>query len=358
MRAQYFYLIVIFLTLLAGCDHYPPSPKTPAPEWVRVSTSVIEAGQWQRKFSSFGQVVPADEYEISVDVSAVVKQVLFDEGQQINMGDTLLVLDDSKLRLMVASAEAGVADAKAQLHQAQTTHDKNISVFAKGAISEQAYLQSEANLKSAAANVQRAAAGLSIARQDLGDTQVVSPVAGVVKRRSIEPGKNVGPASSLGLIRSENLLRVETFVSQKDVNTLRIGAGCEVYAAGARNGVYLGLIESIAGAAEPATGNFKIRVSVNNSDGLLRDGMAAKVTFDSIAAQDVVAIPRAAVVDRNRKLIVFIVKDDAAQAIEPVLGVGSGDHYPVVSGLAAGDEVIVSNLRLITNGQLIQRIPL
>jgi membrane fusion protein (multidrug efflux system) len=346
MRAQYFYLIVIFLTLLAGCDHYPPSPKTPAPEWVRVSTSVIEAGQWQRKFSSFGQVVPADEYEISVDVSAVVKQVLFDEGQQINMGDTLLVLDDSKLRLLVTSAEAGVADAKAQLHQAQTTHDKNISVFAKGAISEQAYLQSEANLKSAAANVQRAAAGLSIARQDLGDTQVVSPVAGVVKRRSIEPGKNVGPASSLGLIRSENLLRVETFVSQKD------------YAAGARNGVYLGLIESIAGAAEPATGNFKIRVSVNNSDGLLRDGMAAKVTFDSIAAQDVVAIPRAAVVDRNRKLIVFIVKDDAAQAIEPVLGVGSGDHYPVVSGLAAGDEVIVSNLRLITNGQLIQRIPL
>jgi len=79
------------------------------------------------------------------------------------------------------------------------------------------------------------------------------------------------------------------------------------------------------------------------------------VEFSGQEEQDTLAVPRAALVDRGRRLIVYKVVDDIAQAVEPTLGVGNADAVPVYSGLEAGDEVVISNLRLVSDGQLIQR---
>ena len=94
---------------------------------------------------------------------------------------------------------------------------------------------------------------------------------------------------------------------------------------------------------------------VDDAGGLLRDGMSAMVEFEGPPQQDILAIPRDALVDRGRRLIVYKVLDNVTQAVEPVLGVGNSERIPVFAGLNSGDEIVVSNLRLISDGQVIRR---
>ena len=322
---------------------------------VTVQTTTVQPGSWTHSFKSYGLVHPAEEYEIGVEVSSNVEEVLFREGQLITAGDLLLRLDDRRLKLGADSAEAGVEEARAAQEQARSTHERNRSIFKTGVISEQAFRQSEADFKSAGANLRRAISALEMAREELADAQVRSPVSGVVTRRDVEPGKSVSPMDRLGVIQVMEALRVETFVSQKDINHVRVGMPATVTSPGVPGQVFEGRVDQVASSAEEATGNFEVGVVVEHGSGLLRDGMSAMVEFRGAQQEDALAVPRAALVDRGRRLMVYRVVDGIARAVEPALGVGNAEQVPVYAGLSAGDEVITSNLRLVSDGQPVKR---
>ena len=322
---------------------------------VTVRTTTVEPGSWTHTFKSYGTVHPAEEYEIGVEVSSTVEEVLFREGEAITAGDLLLRLDDRRLKLRLDSAEASVEEARAAHDQARSTHERNQSIFRTGVISEQAFRQSEADLKSAGANLRRAISSLEMAREELADAQVRSPVSGLVTRRDVEPGKNVSPMDRLGVIQVMDALRIETFISQKDINHVRVGLPATVSSPGVPGRVFVGRVDQVASSAEEATGNFEVGVVVEQGDDLLRDGMSAMVEFRGAQREDALAVPRSALVDRGRRLIVYRVEDGIAREVEPALGVGNAERVPVYAGLVAGDEIVISNLRLVSDGAPVQR---
>jgi RND family efflux transporter MFP subunit len=348
-------LCLLALPLLQACSETETARPDVAPVAVQAQTVRVAPASWVRNFKSYGLVTPAEEYEIGVEISATVKEVLFREGDKVQVGDVLLKLDEKKLKLKLEGASANVEEARANHQQAKSMHERNRPIYQSGVISEQSFLQSEANFKAAEANLRRAISAYDIARQELADTEVKSPVNGVVTHRDIESGKSVSSVDQLGVIRVLDALRVETFVSQKDINHVRVGMVAQVVSPGVPGQTFVGRVDQVASSAEAATGNFEVGVVVDDAGGLLRDGMSAMVEFKGEPQPDMLAIPRAALVDRGRRLIVYRVVDDRAQAVEPTLGVGSSEQIPVFSGLASGDEIIVSNLRLISDGQLIRR---
>jgi membrane fusion protein (multidrug efflux system) len=323
---------------------------------VEAQTVLVQPGSWARNFKSYGLVTPAEEYEIGVEVSSTVKEVLFREGQAVEVGDLLLRLDAKKLTLRLEGALASVEEARANFEQTRSTHERNESIYKTGVISEQTYRQSEAAYKSATANLRRAVSAFDIAREELDDTEVKSPVSGVVTERNIETGQSVSPVDHLGLIRVQDALRVESFVSQKDINHVSMGMQALVTSPGAPGQTFAGRVDQVASSAEPATGNFEVGVLVDDSGNLLKDGMSAMVEFRGAPQRSMLAIPRAALVDRGRRLIVYRVEDDVARAVEPTLGVGNAEMVPVYGGLASGDEIVVSNLRLVSDGTQLKRI--
>jgi RND family efflux transporter MFP subunit len=351
-----YYLCLLALPLLQACGEPPPeSPQVSEPAAVGVLTLRVEPGSWLHTFKSYGLVTPAEEYDISVEVGSTVKTVLFRAGEAVRVGDVLLTLDDKKLRFQRDGARATVEEARANFEQASSTHERNRSIYTTGVISEQNFLQSESRLKSSKANLSRAMSAYDIATEELADAEVKSPVNGVVTQRDIEPGKNVTPADKLGVIRVMDALRVETFVSQKDINHVHVGMIAAVTSPGVPGQIFSGRVDQVASSAEAATGNFEIGVVVDDGGGLLRDGMSAMVEFTGAPQQDILAIPRNALVDRGRRLIVYKILDNVTQAVEPVLGVGNSERVPVFAGLDSGDEIVISNLRLISDGQVIKR---
>lgn len=348
-------LCLLALPLLQACSETETAPIDVAPAVVQAKTVHVQPGSWIRNFKSYGLVTPAEEHEIGVEVSATVNEVLFREGEAVEVGDLLLKLNDRKLKLKLDGARANVEEARANHEQAKSTHERNASIYKTGVISEQTYLQSDAAYKGAKANLRRAISAFDISREELADTEVKSPVSGVVTRRNVESGHSVTPMDRLGVIRVQTALRVESFVSQKDINHVRVGMAAEVSSPAVPGRMFVGRVDRVASSAQPATGNFEVGVVVDDTGALLRDGMSAMVEFRAAPQEDMLAIPRAALVDRGRRLMVYRVVDDRAQAVEPLLGVGNAEHVPVLSGLNSGDEILVSNLRLISDGQLIRR---
>ena len=355
-RISHYLLGLLILSLLHACADSDPAPLDTAPVMVSAQTVLIEPGSWLHSFKSYGLVTPAEEFKIGVEVSSTVTEVLFREGQAVQVGDLLLKLDDKKLKLRLDGARASVAEARANHEQAKRTHQRNESIYKSGVISEQTYLQSEASFKTAEANLRRSISAFDIAREELADAAVRSPVTGVVTHRDIESGQNVTPVDRLGVIRVLDALRVESFVSQKDINYVRVGMSAIVTSPGVPGQTFTGRVDQVASSAEPATGNFEVGVVVDDAADLLRDGMSAMVEFRGAHQDDTLAVPRSALVDRGRRLIVYRMDGDTARAVQPTLGIGNSDIVPVLSGLNSGDEIVVSNLRLVSDGQLISRI--
>ena len=352
------WLALPFVVLLQACAESETAmlqQQSAGPSPVTVQTTIVQPGSWTHSFKSYGVVHPAEEYEVGVEVSSTVEEVLFREGESVAAGDLLLRLDDRRLKLRVDSAEASVEEARATQEQTRSTHERNQSIFKTGVISEQAFRQSEANFKAAGANLRRSLSSLEMAREELADAQVRSPVSGVVTRRDVEPGKSVSPMDRLGVIQVMDALRIETFISQKDINHVRVGLPATVTSPGVPGRVFAGRVDQVASSAEDATGNFEVGVVVEQDSDLLRDGMSAMVEFRGAQQQDALAVPRTALVDRGRQLMVYRVEDDIAREIEPVLGVGNAERVPVYAGLVAGDEIVISNLRLVVNGTPIRR---
>jgi membrane fusion protein (multidrug efflux system) len=309
-----------------------------------------------RELKSYGRVTPAEEFDINATVSATVQEVRFDQGESVEVGQLLVKLDARHFELELEQAGAALSEAQARFDEASANHFRIEAIHEKRLVSEQAFKQSEATLAAARAALANAGAAFDIARERLKDTEVISPVSGIVSRRTIEPGQTANPMSSLGVIQLQNRMRVESYVSQKDVNFLRTGMNVKVTSPGTPGQEFTGVIESLAFSAEPRTGNFEVRIVLDETNGLLRDGMSAEVQFNNLAQSDVITLPREALVDRNRRLIVFRVVDDKARAVEPMIGIGNSSAVPLIRGLDPGDEIIISNLRLISDGQKIKRV--
>ncbi len=346
-------LVLLVIPALFACSADPGTSVEPAEQKpIVVSTVVVEPGTLQRSFSSYGSLIPSSEFEISADVAAIVREVKFDEGQQIKAGDTLLILDDSKYQLQLRTAKARLGSAVAALEEARANHEKNASVFSRGAISELQFQQSKSRLDSAQSNVEAARAETALAQKDLAATVITSPVSGLVTERNIEPGKNITPQSSVGVISGSNLFWVETYVSQKDVNLLSVGMACDIQVSGVGEGnaSLRGAVDIIASSANKNTGNYRVRVALSDPRNRLRDGMMARVTFDEIFEESVLVVPRAAVVDYHRQFAVYRYIDGIAKRVFPELSIGNANSYVVNAGVSAGDEIIVKNVNAITDG--------
>jgi membrane fusion protein (multidrug efflux system) len=283
--------------------------------------------------------------------------VLFKEGQKIVAGQVLLQLEDRKQLLRLERASADVASTRAELSRAESTFKRYQALMGQQVISEDDYKQKESAYNAALAQLQQVMAVEKLAQQELRDLTLISPVSGIVEVESVEPGQKVHPGQQLAVVQTANSMQVLSYVTEKEVNLLHVGDVAPMRTPGVPGRNYEARIESIGSTADSRTGNFAVKLRVDNGDGLLREGMSAHIQLQGDQGRDRLALPRSAVVDRDRRRVVFLVRDGRAVAVAPSLGMAMGDWIPVLSGLSAGDQVVIDQLALLADGSPVQARP-
>jgi membrane fusion protein (multidrug efflux system) len=342
---------VSFVLFTVGCEKADVSEESePEVRLLKVRTLSLKPTSWIESIQTHGVIEAAEEVNVTIDFSATVRSVYFQEGDRVELGEPMIDLDRGKRALHLSRVTTSVTETKVQLDQASSILKRRQELYQKNLISREQYDQARTAWQSAGAHYQEALAAQRLAQRELGETQRRSPVSGQIAKRMVNPGETVMPGQSLVVIQTTESVRVVTYVSEKDINALRVGSQAEVTSPGVRARKYQAVIESVGVKADPETGNFTVKLTVQNEDGLLRDGMTASVTLQGIEYPEALLVPESAVVDRNRHRVVYKVVDHRAVEVRPVFVATTGTHIPVLDGLEFGDTLIVSGMEEVIDG--------
>ena len=163
--------------------------------------------------------------------------------------------------------------------------------------------------------------------------------------------------ASLITLQAMQGLRVHTWVSEADIRHIRAGGKARVIASGLAGREFRASIEWVGVSADPDTGNFPVKLILTDETDTLRPGMTATAVLEGINIPDVLLLPESALVDRDRRRVVFIVEEDAQRSVarlrEPMLAAGFGQRLHILDGVAPGDLVVISGQERLLEGTVV-----
>ena len=323
-----------------------------APEMIRdlrVTTARAEARAAGERVSVLAELrVNQDAYaEVASPSPARVARVLAKAGDEVTKGQPLIELtsgDVSKARAEVRAADARVALAKKTLERKQ-------ALLADRLVPEREVIEAQNAVAEAEAGRTVAAGGLQqfAGAQGAGGLVLRAPVAGTVIDRDVVVGQLADPSKTLFRIGDLSKLWLVAHVFERDAVRVQIGTTGTATFAALPGKTIDGTIAWIGREVETASRTVPVRLEVPNADGVLRPGMSATVSLPvGETSGQVVAVPIAAVQRVGDHWSVFTPHGPGEFAVKPVgRGRDLGGEVEILSGLAAGDEVVVDGAFLL-----------
>ncbi len=362
----YFLFLPIPVLLLTSCGSEPArraaQPPTPP---VAVQTAVIATQDWPASYEATGTVRARTTATISSKVMGYVQQVNAQVGDHVRQGQVLITLDARDLDVSLRRAEAGRAEvesaipelenataaAKANLDLAQTTFQRMQELASKKSISNQELDEASARLKAAQANYEmmrsrraQVSSKTAVVEQEVRAagimrdyTKLAAPFSGVVITRTVEPGNLATPGSPLLTIEQDGLFRLEASVDESKLASVRVGQAVEVVVEADRK--LSARVSEIVPSVDAASRSYIVKLDLPAAPGL-RTGMFGRAIFP-LGIQKVVAVPLAALTERGQLQSVFVVEDGVAHTRLVTTGRRTKDAAEVLSGLNAGEKVVL-----------------
>ena len=301
--------------------------------------------------------------EIRPQVSGLITKILTSEGQKVQKGQTLFVIDQVPYQAALNTAEAALKSAKAAEATAQLNYDSKKQLRDEQVISDFELQTAQQALLSAQAQVSQAQAQVSNARNSLSYTIVKSPVSGVAGMIPYHVGALVSSSISEPLISvcDDSEMWVYFSLSEREVTDLAMQYGSlERFIQGMPDVSLLlsngkeygqkGRVDAVSGIVDASTGAVSLRAVFLNRDHLLRNGGAGTVVVSTVRS-DVIVIPQTATFELQNKVFVYrVVEGKTAQTEIEVAPLDDGKSYIVESGLKEGDVIIAEGAGLLKDG--------
>lgn len=358
------------VALTAGCGpgaQGPGGPQGPMP----VSVRVLQPETAALTTELTGRTSAVEVSEVRPQVTGVVRARLFTEGGQVRKGQPLYQIDPATYRATLQSAQAGLAQASANLSAARLKAERYRGLAAINAVSKQENDEAQAAFRQAQANVQAQQAAVQQGRIGVEFTRVLAPISGRIGKSSVTPGALVtaGQANALAVIQNLDQVYVDLTQSAAEVMRLRrdYASGVVGSPSGADVEMILddgvvyptkGRLEFSDVTVDPGTGSVTLRAIFPNTGGELLPGLFVRARLTRAVASNAILVPQSAVT-RGPAGAASVMVAGAGDKVEvrPVtLGQSVGDRWLVRSGLKSGDRLILDNQQKLQPGMPVKPV--
>ncbi|MDQ7728532.1 efflux RND transporter periplasmic adaptor subunit [Halomonas sp. SpR8] len=349
-------LPLLITALLAGCEakseEEVASPAPPPPE-VDVAEIIAQPVVLSESFT--GRVEAAQTVELRARVSGYIQEVAFEEGELVEQGDLLFLIDPRPYQARVGAAQADLAQARSQLAQAGSEAERARVLLGRQAISQEVHDQRQATLNNARAMVDAAQAALDTAELDLEYTRITAPVSGRVGRAMVTLGNlanadqsllttlvSIDPVHVYFEADEQAAFASQTLLISDAPNSLTIELG------GDPERQYTGTLDFIDNRLNPNTGTLQFRAVLANPDGRIRPGEFARVEMPVARLEQALLVDRKAVLTNQDRRYVYVVNENnLAEQRQVTTGRQVAERTVITDGLQAGDRVIVNGVQKV-----------
>jgi multidrug efflux pump subunit AcrA (membrane-fusion protein) len=374
-------MTAVALSALLGCGSSPKDAVTTesaAPVAVEVSPATTT--KLPQSYETSGTVKARVSTTLSARIMGHVLEVRVHAGDTVHAGQIVAVLDarDARSALQQAEAarneaiearpeaEAGVAGAKAQLDLAESTFQRMKSLYEQRSITAQEFDEAQARERSARAafemaqakrkqleaKVRQAEEAVSQARLQLGFAEVAAPFAGLVAERRAEPGMLATPGMPIVVVEQRGGYRLEASVGESELTHIHLGTPARVSLDGA--GEFASRAVEIVPALDAASHNAMVKLEINANGA--HSGTYGRATF-ALGERDAVTVLASSVVTEGQVQRVYVVDHGMARARMVRTGGRSGDRVEILTGLAAGESVVVAPPAALGDGAKVEVRP-
>jgi HlyD family secretion protein len=354
----------------------------------------VEKGDLAKSVVATGKVTPITKVEVKSKASGIVKKLLVDYGDRVKRGQLLAQLDKEEIQAQVDQARAALEAAAANLTSSRADYDRAkvdaegpdvpllkrayeraIGMAKEGVVSTSALEDAQKNyelalnkqnvakaqvtvlkakIAQAEAQVAQDRATLKQLEEQLGYTDIESPIDGVVLSRDVEMGDAVSSILVLGssatlvmTLGDTSQVYVKGKVDESDIGKVYLGQPARIKVESFKDKTFNGVVTKISpmGVEKDNVTTFEVRVSINNPGGELKAEMTANAEIILEEHKNVLQIPEGAIIyDKDKKASVEIPDPKAKDGKKKValsIGISNGAKTEVLSSLKEGDQVVL-----------------
>ena len=368
-------------------------------DMLEVQTTTVGRETIVQKVNATGRIQPKTQVRISADVSAKIVNLHVEEGDWVEEGQLLVELDRERYEAEVERAEANVRSAQANaklvrqnMLKTQKDYDRARDIVARKLDSQSmldaasaAYQVEVARYESALDQVEQARASAKQAMDSLAKTIIYSPMTGTISDLNKEQGEiAIGSQFQedvILIVADLTDMEAQVNVDENDIVNVELGQTAEIEVDALFGETLEGTVYEIANAAnandqgsQSQKTEFEVKISISGETARLRPGMTASADISTKTQTNVIGIPIQSVAvrtidqltlegeevaDAEERFtadedgfveIVFIIKDDgSASARQVETGIQSDDMIEIISGVAAGEQVVTGSYRAISS---------
>jgi membrane fusion protein (multidrug efflux system) len=312
-----------------------PAAALPSEKVLRVRSHRVVPVELTERLSTTGTVRANEEVDIVSEISGKISAIHFEEGSRVSAGQLLLKIDDSELL-----AERQRAVYRVELAERDEARQKQL--LEDGVISREAYDVALGEL-----NVLRAE--LQLIEAQLVKTEIRAPFDGVIGLRWVSPGSYLSSQTRIASLNDLDPVKLDFTVPEKYSALMEVGDEISFAVEGFERS-FPGTIYAIEPSIDASTRSLRVRARCPNPDGALVPGAFANVDLVLRSVADALTVPSIAVIPELGGKKVFVYEDGAAQPRTVETGIRSDTAVQITSGLAEGDQVIVSGLLQLQPG--------
>lgn len=292
----------------------------------------------------------AENAIVSSNVSGKITQVLFEDGDKVTQGQALAYLDDKDLQNQLKTAKIDLNKLQLELASEQSNYNTAKELYANGALSKNDYEDAELKYKTVLANVELKRVDIQDISNSLNDCVIKAPITGEIGGKSISLGQYVSPGTVFATVKNNTSIKAVIQLMQEDLEKVTVGQTVTLMLSEEDSKSYEGIVETIAASANSDTRVFDCLIKIDNTNGMLNSGVSAYIEIPDPENKQALAVPMSAISGSEGDYSVFMIKDNTAQKISVTIGEISDDMVEIKTGLQEGDQIIVSNLNSLQDG--------
>ncbi|MCT4585597.1 MAG: efflux RND transporter periplasmic adaptor subunit [Peptostreptococcaceae bacterium] len=367
MRNKYFKLalfLMLIITLVTGCSKKEEIKKEEKLTRVEVKKPEIRDINVFTTFS--GKMNPIDEVKVVSKVSGKVESLNVEIGDRVSQNQILFTIDKEDIKKEYDISKAGYDVALANYNKAlenydlaNTNYERMKSLYEEGAISKQEFENyeigaSNTNLELMQAQLNQSNVSLENAKKRLDDTNIKSPIDGVITNIEINKGENINAMNGVITVANFDEVEVQIELTENIINKVNVMDDVDVSINSLGDKNFKGKIYALSPATTRDSFTYPAKIRIKNKNQLIKPGMFAEIKLKTEEKKNVLSIKSDNIIVKNNEIYTFVIEENTAIKKIVELGLDNGEFVEIINGLNENDLVVTSGQNYLDDNSKVE----